>query len=115
MASRRPTASIVIPVWNEWQMTRGCLDTLRPTLGVRDEVIVVDNGSRDATPNGLRSFPWVKVITNEENRGFATACNQGLAAATNDAVVFLNNDTLLTPRWLDALLSPFEDERVRAT
>src|SRR5439155_9652208 len=115
MASRRPTASIVIPVWNEWQMTRGCLDTLRPTLGVRDEVIVVDNGSRDATPNGLRSFPWVKVITNEENRGFATACNQGLAAATNDAVVFLNNDTLLTPRWLDALLAPFEDERVGAT
>src|SRR2546429_3861281 len=105
MASRRPTASIVIAVWNEWQMARGCLDSLRPTLGVRDEVIVVDNGSEDATPNGLRSFPWAKVITNEENRGFAAACNQGLAASRNDVVVFLNNDPLVTPPWPDRLLA----------
>ncbi|MDQ1397228.1 MAG: hypothetical protein QOG64_2487, partial [Acidimicrobiaceae bacterium] len=116
MASpRRPDASIVIPVWNQWQMTKGCLESLRPTLGVRDEVIVVDNGSADATAAGLKTFPWVKVITNEENRGFAIASNQGLAAATRDVVVFLNNDTLVTPRWLDALLAPFADATVGAT
>jgi GT2 family glycosyltransferase/tetratricopeptide (TPR) repeat protein len=116
MASlRRPGASIVIPVWNQWQMTKGCLESLRPTLGVRDEVIVVDNGSVDATAKGLAAFPWVKVITNDENRGFAIACNQGLAAATGEAVVFLNNDTLLTPRWLDSLLAPFADPSVGAT
>ena len=37
MATRRPSASIVIPVWNGWELTRACLETLRPTLGVRDE------------------------------------------------------------------------------
>src|SRR4051812_40892456 len=110
MAFRRPSASIVIPVWNEWHHTRACLDSLRPTLGVHDEVIVVDNGSRDATPTALRSYPWLWVITNEENKGFAAASNQGLGALTGEVVVFLNNDTIVTPRWLDALLAPFEDE-----
>jgi GT2 family glycosyltransferase len=114
-SSRRPSASIVIPVWNGWDLTRACLETLRPTLGVRDDVIVVDNGSEDATPDGLRGYPWAKIITNPENRGFAAACNQGAIAATRDVVVFLNNDTLLSGRWLDALLAPFADASVGAT
>src|SRR4051812_39689448 len=99
----RPAPSIVIPVWKQWDMTRGCLETLRPTLGLRDEVIVVDNGSEDETKAGLARFPWVKVITNEENQGFSIGCNQGAAAATNDIIVFLNNDTVLAHRWLDGL------------
>ena len=111
----RPTASIVIPVWNQWEVTRACLESLRPTLGVRDEVIVVDNGSRDDTPVRLPSFPWLRVVTNAENRGFAKACNQGAAEARNDVVVLLNNDTILSGRWLDTLLAPFADETVGAT
>ncbi len=47
--SRSP-ATIVIPVWNAWESTRACLDSLRSTLGIRDRVVVVDNGSSDATP-----------------------------------------------------------------
>lgn len=109
------SATVVIPVWNQWQMTQACLETLRPTLGVHDEVVVVDNGSEDFTPTGLKQFPWVKVITNEVNQGFAIACNQGAAIAKNDVVVFLNNDTLLPAKWLDGLLWPFEDSTVFAT
>src|SRR5437764_613371 len=45
----RPPATVVIPVWNAWEHTRRCLDSLRPTLGLRDRVVVVDNGSSDAT------------------------------------------------------------------
>src|SRR6059058_6081153 len=89
----RPAASIVIPVWNQWDVTRACLDSLRPTLGPRDEVIIVDNGSEDETPARLAAYPWARVITNAENRGFAIACNQGAAAAQRDVVVLLNNDT----------------------
>src|SRR5438270_9323946 len=114
-APRRPSASIVIPVWNQWEMTRACLDSLRPTLGLRDEVIVVDNGSEDGTKAGLGRFPWIKLITNEENRGFAVACNQGAAVAGNEVIVFLNNDTLVAGRWLDGLLAPFADGTVGAT
>lgn len=109
------SVSIVIPVWNQWQFTKGCLDSLRPTLGIRDEVIIVDNGSEDFTPQGLKQYGWVKVITNEVNKGFAIACNQGAAAATGDIVIFLNNDTLVPNRWIDGLIAPFSDETVVAT
>lgn len=108
-------ASIVIPVWNEWPVTRACLAALRPTLGRHDEVIVVDNGSRDATPAELARLPWLRGITNQANRGFAAACNQGLAAATGAVIVFLNNDTLVAEAWLDGLLAPFVDPAVVAT
>ncbi|HET6964771.1 MAG TPA: glycosyltransferase [Acidimicrobiales bacterium] len=110
----RAPATVVIPVWNAWDMTRACLDSLAPTLRPRDQVVVVDNGSRDATAAGLRRYPWVEVITNVENRGFAPACNQGAAAARHDVVVFLNNDTVVPPRWLDGLVAPMEDPSVVA-
>src|SRR3954468_7295659 len=88
----RPSATIVIPVWNQWEMTKACLDSLRPTLGLRDDVVVVDNGSTDRPSRGPGDHPWIRLITNEENRGFATACNQGAEIATGDVTVFLNND-----------------------
>jgi GT2 family glycosyltransferase len=90
----RCSVSIVIPAWNEWELTRACLESLRPTMGLRDEVIVVDNGSEDGTAKGLTRFPWAKVVTHEENKGFAAGCNAGAAVATGDVIVFLNNDTL---------------------
>ncbi len=111
----RPRASIIILVWNEWERTRACLDSLRPTLRPTDEVIVVDNGSEDHTPRGLRTYGWLQVITNAENRGFAAGCNQGAAAASGDVLVFLNNDTVLVPQWLDRLVAPFSDDAVGAT
>src|SRR4051794_3061762 len=111
----RPSASIVILSWNQWPMTDACLRTLRPTLGIYDEVIVVDNGSVDETPESLSFYPWAKVVTNPQNRGFAAGNNDGAALATRDVVVFLNNDTLLAGRWLDHLLAPFHDPAVGAT
>jgi cellulose synthase/poly-beta-1,6-N-acetylglucosamine synthase-like glycosyltransferase len=95
--------------------TRSCLETLRPTVGLRDQVIVVDNGSQDGTATGLRRYPWVRVVTHERNLGFAAGCNRGAAVASGEVLVFLNNDTLLTPRWLDGLLSPFGDATIGAT
>jgi len=112
---RRPTASIVIPACNGWEHTEACLTSLRPTLGVRDEVIVVDNASTDATPSGLSSFGWVKVVRNDTDRGFAAACNQGAALAGGEIVVFLNSDTVPVGRWLDELLAPFSDPEIAAT
>jgi GT2 family glycosyltransferase/tetratricopeptide (TPR) repeat protein len=111
----RPTASIVIPAWNEWELTRACLESLRPTLGLRDQVIVVDNGSVDATGRGLARYSWVEVVSHPQNLGFAAGCNSGAAVARNEVVVFLNNDTLVPSRWLDGMLAPFTDATVGAT
>jgi GT2 family glycosyltransferase/glycosyltransferase involved in cell wall biosynthesis/tetratricopeptide (TPR) repeat protein len=113
---RRSPASIVILAWNAWETTQACLDSLSPTLGVRDQVIVVDNGSTDATPRRLGRYPWIEVVTNEDNHGFAGGCNDGAARARHDVLVFLNNDTILCGRWLDPLIVPFdEDATVGAT
>jgi GT2 family glycosyltransferase/tetratricopeptide (TPR) repeat protein/glycosyltransferase involved in cell wall biosynthesis len=104
----RPAATIVIPAWNAWEHTERCLLSLRPTLGQRDQVVVVDNGSTDGTRAALAAHGWLDVVANEENQGFARGCNQGAATARGDVVVFLNSDTVVPPGWLDELLAPFE-------
>jgi predicted SAM-dependent methyltransferase len=72
---------------------------------------VVDNGSDDDTVAWLRTLPPVeghrrnlKIVENRENRGFAPAVNQGLARAEGAFVVLLNNDLLVPPGWLSALM-----------
>ncbi len=106
--------SIIMPVFNREDLTKNCLATLLPTLeGAGDgEVIVVDNGSRPETAAVLAQFPWVRVLRNEENRGFAAACNQAARVATGRYVVHLNNDTVALAGWLARLLARFEDPDV---
>lgn len=108
--------SIVIPVFNKADLTAHCLRTLRQTLhGAGDgEVIVVDNGSTDHTAAVLAEFPWITVLRNGNNRGFAAACNQGAAAAHGRFVVHLNNDTEAKPGWLAAMLDAAREPGVGA-
>ncbi|HYA69498.1 MAG TPA: glycosyltransferase, partial [Acidimicrobiales bacterium] len=112
---RRSPATIVVLAWNAWDATKACLDSLRPTLGVHDQVVVVDNGSTDATAAQLRHYPWVDVVTNEVNQGFAAGCNRGADRARHRVIVFLNNDTVLAGKWLDPLVAPLDDDTVGAT
>ena len=100
------TCSIVIPVWNKVELTRQCLTALGPaTEDVSFELIVVDNGSTDGTKEFLASLGGdVRIITNQDNLGFAKACNQGAAAARGRCLVFLNNDTIPVAGWLRALV-----------
>ncbi len=112
--SAGPRATVVILAWNAWEHTRACLESLQPTLRPGDQVVVVDNGSTDATRENLARFPWVDVVRNDENRGFARGCNQGAAAARGDIIVFLNNDTIVPAGWLEELLAPLADPAVGA-
>lgn len=61
------------------------------------EVVVVDNASRDGSPGKLPRDARVRLLRNEDNRGFAVACNQGAAATSASHVVFLNPDCELPP------------------
>ncbi len=109
--------SVIIPVFNRWDMTAPCLVSLRKhTPGANFEVIVVDNSSTDETaaelgPLGHSLFGnYFRRIRFEENRNFAGACNAGAEAAASPLLFFLNNDTILTEGWLPPLLKAMEEE-----
>jgi O-antigen biosynthesis protein len=116
-SGRRVTASVIIPVYNKAEFTFNCLRSLVREVDVTDvEVIVIDNASTDETLEMLSHFRgYVRIICNDENRGFVDACNQGAAEARGRYLVFLNNDTVVLPGWLEALVETVErDERVGA-
>jgi GT2 family glycosyltransferase/tetratricopeptide (TPR) repeat protein/SAM-dependent methyltransferase len=104
------SCSIIIPVWNRVDLTEQCLVKLAAvTHGSDYEVIIVDNGSTDATPEFLATLSGdVRVIRNKENLGFAVACNQGAKIAQGRYLVFLNNDTIPLEGWLTALVQEVE-------
>ncbi len=106
-------ASIVIPVWNRAEYTIKCLEALAGSIAddFTYEVVVVDNGSTDATAEFLASLGGdVQVVTNPVNLGFAKACNQGAKAARGEWIVFLNNDTEPSAGWLEELVALGERE-----
>lgn len=97
--------SIVIPVHNQWSLTRFCLRSLYRYTRVPIEVIVVNNASTDGTTKHLsKEFPEIKQIYNPEKRGFSASVNQGLRIAKGKYLSTINNDTLPSYRWLINLL-----------
>lgn len=104
-----PAVSIVIPVWNNGDMTRDCLRAITAeTTAGSYEVVVIDNASEAPTQRMLEGIKGLKVIRNEENAGFVGACNQGAEAARGEFILFLNNDTIVLSGWLDALWATFQ-------
>jgi len=109
--SAAPRVSIVIPVYNKIAYTVACLRSLAQHAGaVPFETIVVDDCSADATPQRLAQIGGVLHLRNTENLGFVGSCNAGAARARGEFVFFLNNDTVVTAGWLDALLACFAEE-----
>jgi len=96
--------SIVILTLNNRDQTTRCLHSIRTFTDSPYELVFVDNGSTDGTVDWLSAQPDVRLIANGTNRGFAAACNQGVAASRGDRVLLLNNDTIVSHRWLSVLL-----------
>ena len=109
--SEQPVASIVIPVYNKVELTRACLESIaRTPTGIEYEVIVVDDCSSDRTADFLAACSGIVALRNDVNAGFIDSCNRGADQARGEFVVFLNNDTTVTPGWLDALIEPFRND-----
>src|SRR5688572_687318 len=113
------TVSIVIPVFNKVAFTKQCLARLAgcAPATVRQQIVVVDNASTDETPAYLSELsnrdPGVLYLRNETNLGFSLGNNVGAQLATGRYLLFLNNDTIVQPGWLDAMVRVIEhDERV---
>ncbi len=104
-----PLASIVIVTYGQRAVTERCLRSLVDCLGEglasQWELVLVDNNSPDDTAELLRSWSDRAVVRLlDENRNFAGGCNLGATAASGEALVFLNNDTEVTPGALETVV-----------
>jgi GT2 family glycosyltransferase len=106
----KPYVSIIIPHYYKFDLLNACLSSIYRYGAKRTfEVVVVANGS--PPENLLRLEAWrpnLRIVRLEPNRGFSRACNAGARAARGKYVLFLNDDTTVTPGWLDALVDYIE-------
>lgn len=109
----KPQVSIVIVNWNGGKVFQECLQSLSKIDYPKWELIVVDNGSNDGSeklPSTFKKTHDFKLITNQSNRGFAEANNQGYQKATGKYILLLNNDTRVMPDFLTKLVSRMEND-----
>jgi GT2 family glycosyltransferase len=103
--------SVVIVNWNTSALLENCLASIASQTSptVEYEVIVVDNASSDDSRAMVRSkFPFVHLIENTSNVGYAIANNQGIQNSQGDYIVLLNSDTVLLNDVLSHLKQGFE-------
>jgi GT2 family glycosyltransferase/glycosyltransferase involved in cell wall biosynthesis len=107
-----PRVSIILLCYNKLELTRACIESLAQTDPKVDyEVIVVDNGSEDETPNYLECLEGdVQVHRIYPNVGFIRGNNQGAKLARGEFLLFLNNDTVLLPNWLEPMVELMDED-----
>jgi GT2 family glycosyltransferase len=103
------TADVIIVSWRSGARILGCLSRLSKQHPP-ERTIVVDNASGDETVAGVRaSFPQVRVLELDTNRGFGAAVNAGVAAGDGEALVLINDDVEVEDGFIAAILAPLED------
>ncbi|MBB6675595.1 glycosyltransferase family 2 protein [Cohnella nanjingensis] len=103
-------ASILIPSYNRLDLLQACVASIRKhTTDVDYEVIVVDDGSTDGTADWCRREK-LALVSLPRNEGFPIACNKGMRLASGDTIVLLNNDTIVSSRWLSNLMTALYSE-----
>ena len=115
--SARPVWALVL-AHDQLRYTRECLTSVRALDPPADHVLLVDNGSKDGTPDRVRAeFPEVEVVSLGENRYFAGGVNAGLAHAIAQgagSVLLLNNDLVLERESLGLLVAAMDADPARA-
>lgn len=111
-----PAVSVIILGWNGRQYVDDCLSSVLDQDFKRPfEVIFVDNGSTDGTPERVASYPSVVLHRLDRNYGYCQGNNIGYDQATGDFVVFLNQDVVAHRSWLRELVAAVEsDSTIRA-
>lgn len=112
--------SIVIPVYNQSELTESCVNSIfRYSSSELLEVIAVDNGSDAMTKVKLeeltKKYELFKVVTLDKNQNFSFGCNIGFTKSNGEFVIFLNNDVEVSENWLEPLLEPVKSGEVFAT
>jgi GT2 family glycosyltransferase len=110
-----PLVSIIIPVYNQFEITRRCLVSLHQNTGdIPVEIILVDDQSSDNTTRIEDFFEGIVVIRNQRNLGFLKSCNEGAKHARGKYICLLNNDTKVHAGWLDKLVETLDNHHAAA-
>lgn len=104
-----PTVSAIVPTYNRADLVRSIVMNLRAQTRPPDQIVIVDNGSTDATQIVAREL-GADLLVFPDNRGFAAAVNAGIERATGDWLLIANNDVVLEPAWIERLLASLERE-----
>lgn len=110
-----PLASIIILTYNNIQHTKKCVDSiLKKTKYPNYEIIIVDNDSKDETPDYLlklqKNHSNIKIVLNNENYGFAKGNNIGIDESSGEYIILLNNDTIVSYGWLSGLIKHLDKD-----
>ncbi len=112
MTTSATRLSIVIVTHDSRDAIERTLAALGAELADDDEVIVVDNASKDGTLDAVRSAaPWAQVLETGANLGFAGGCNAGAELATGDLLLLLNPDATPQPGFRAGIIAPHLDDR----
>jgi GT2 family glycosyltransferase len=108
-----PHITICTVNYNGLRHLKECFDSILksnyPMANV--EVVMIDNASTDGSVGFVESnYPWVKLLSLDRNYGFSKANNLGAKSAGGEYIVFLNNDTVVTPEWLNGLVGTMESD-----
>ncbi|MGH7494580.1 MAG: glycosyltransferase [bacterium] len=98
--------SFIIVSWNAKEFLLECLDSLAYETGPRRaEIIVVDNGSDDGSPEAVaQEFPQTRLVRNRANLGFAKANNIGIERSAGDFLFLVNSDVKVLPGCIDRMV-----------
>jgi GT2 family glycosyltransferase len=105
--------SVIIVNYNGLKYLKTCFDSIAKSSYPFEkmEAIMVDNKSGDGSIDFVKaSYPWVNVLSLDTNYGFAMANNIGAKNAKGEYLVFLNNDAVVTPNWLNSLVDTMEKD-----
>ena len=97
---RAPKISVVVASLQRRAHARPCLDSLKSLNYPDYEVILVDDGSTDTTPQIAARYPEVRYLRHQKNLGLSVARNTGIAAATGEIIAFTDADCRADEDWL---------------
>ena len=112
--SKKIRLSIIIPVYNEEKTILQIIDKVKKVnFPIENEIIIVDDGSKDLTREKLKKIKDVKIILHDRNQGKGAAVKTGIKNSTGDYIIIQDADLEYDPNQINDLLEPILQEKAK--
>jgi len=105
-------ATVVVVVFGEEPQLRNCFDAIRSSIGLKTEIVIVENGGSESAIADYERFDDVTVLRPGRNTGFAEGCNLGAAAGTAPVIALINPDAIVDPAALRTLVDAANEPEI---